>query len=130
VAEPIELILLRQWASYLALPVWVVDATGALIYYNESAEPILGRRFEEAGPMSVDELSSIFVTTDETGAPLESADLPIAVAFLEQRPAHRRLRIRGLDGRWRLIEVTAFPVVGQAGRALGAVSMFWEVDGG
>ena len=56
-AEPIEIILLRQWASYLGLPVWIMDAEGSLIFYNEAAELLLGgRRFEESGAISVEDL--------------------------------------------------------------------------
>jgi hypothetical protein len=36
--------------------------------------------------------------------------------------------MRGLDGAWRTIEVTAFPIEGQAERHLGAVALFWEAD--
>jgi len=35
--------------------------------------------------------------------------------------------IEGLDGVRRLIEVTAFPISGQAERYLGALAIFWEV---
>jgi hypothetical protein len=35
--------------------------------------------------------------------------------------------IQGLDQVRRHIEVTAFPLIGQAGRHLGAVAIFWEV---
>ena len=41
-------------------------------------------------------------------------------------PAHRSFWIRGLDGQLRKIEVTAFPLVGQAERFLGAIAIFWE----
>lgn len=124
--QPIELILLRQWASYLALPVFITDGEGNLLFYNEPAELLLGRRYDEAGEMSVEQLSGIFATETEDGAPLASAELPIAVALVTRRPAHQRLRIRGLDGAWRTIEVTALPIEGQSERHLGAVAIFWE----
>jgi PAS domain-containing protein len=127
--QPIELILTRQWASYLAVPVWVMGENGDLLYYNESAEAVLGRRFEEAGEMPGAELASIFQTTSEDGSPLKSEELPINIALLERRPAHSRLRLRGLDGFWRLVDVAAFPLEGQGGRQLGAVAIFWEVAG-
>ena len=34
----VEIILMRQFASYLALPIFVVDPKGDLIYFNEPAE--------------------------------------------------------------------------------------------
>lgn len=43
----VELILLRQPASYLTIPIFVVDTKGTLIYFNEPAEVLVSRRFEE-----------------------------------------------------------------------------------
>jgi PAS domain-containing protein len=128
--QPIELILLRQCSSYLALPIWLMDHEGRLIFYNEGAEKLLGRRFEETGAIELQELGSLFVTTAEDGSPLASDELPIGVALLHRIPAHRRVRITGFDAVSRLLDVTAFPVIGQGDRWLGAVAMFWEVEAG
>jgi PAS domain-containing protein len=127
--QPIEIILLRQWASYIAIPTWIVDTNGDLIYYNEPAEPILGEKFENHGPINNADLARRFVTTAEDGSPIRAEELPIVVALNEGRPDHLRIRILGLDGTSRLINVSAFPVEGQGGRQLGAVAMFWEVPG-
>ncbi len=124
--QEIELILLRQCASHLAMPVWLMGSSGELLYYNEPAEPILGRRFDEAGEMPGEELAAMFQTTADDGAPLDAGALPINIALAERRPAHLPFRIKGLDGVWRSIEVTAFPIEGQGGRHLGAVAIFWE----
>ena len=83
--QPIELILTRQWASYLAVPVWVMGENGHLSYYNEPAETVLGRRFDEAGEMPAEELATIFQTTSEDGSRLNSESLPINIALLERR---------------------------------------------
>ena len=51
----IEVILLRQLASYLATsrcPSSSLDSRGTLAFYNEPAEIILGKRFDETGEMS------------------------------------------------------------------------------
>ena len=128
--QPIELILTRQWASYLVVPVWVMGENGHLVYYNEPAEAVLGRRFDEAGEMPAEELATIFQTTGEDGSPIDSGSLPINIALLERRPAHLRLRIRGLDRQWRLVDASAFPIEGQGGWHLGAVAIFWEAEPG
>jgi len=125
--QPIELILTRQWASYLAVPVWVMGENGHLVYYNEPAEEVLGRRFDEAGEMPAEELATIFQTTAEDGSPLPSEALPANIALLERRPAHLRHRFRSLDGLWRVVDVAALPIEGQGGRFLGVVAIFWEV---
>ena len=122
----VEVILMRQTASYLATPIFVVDPDGRLLYYNEPAEDILGRRYDEAGEMPQAEWASIFTPTDEQGHALPPERLPLSIAVAEQRPAHGPMWIRGLDGTLRHIAVTAFPLIGQAGRFLGAVAFFWE----
>ena len=48
-ALPIQIILIRQLAGYLSVPLFLVDPKGDLLFYNEPAEAILGRRFEETG---------------------------------------------------------------------------------
>jgi len=48
------------------------------------------------------------------------------IALSKRHPAHKLFWIEGLDGVLREIEVTAFPLVGQADRFLGALAIFWE----
>lgn len=121
----IEVILTRQLASYLAMPIFVVDPDGSLLYYNEPAEVLLGRRFEEAGEMPLTEWVTAFAPADEEGTRLDPDHVPLVVALRERRPVHRAIRIRGLDGVAHKIKVTAFPLEGQGGRHLGAVAIFW-----
>jgi PAS domain-containing protein len=125
--KEIELILARQLASYLVMPIFIVDPQGTLIYYNEPAERILGRHFEETGEMPVEEWSTLFNPTDENDKPLAPESLPLVIALTQHHPAHRDFWIEGLDGVRRLIEVTAFPLNGQGERYLGALAIFWEV---
>jgi PAS domain-containing protein len=126
--HPLELILIRQWASYLTMPVFVIAADGQLAYYNEPAETLLGRTFDEAGEMPLHQLTDIFEITDENGGPIEITQFPLAVAWLEHRPSHGRVRYRALDGPWRLVDVTAIPIEGHDEQHLGAVAIFWEVN--
>jgi PAS domain-containing protein len=124
--QPIEIILLRQWASHMAMPVWIAGTHGELLFYNEPAEEILGRRFDEAGPMHLKDLPTIFETTAPDGTPIEEARLPIARALTERIPTHMRVRITALDGATRIIDITAIPIVVQGGHYLGAMAIFWE----
>ena len=127
--QAVELILMRQLASYLTMPIFLVGTDENLLFYNEAAEALLGRPYDEAGLMPLEELSTIFETTGEDGSPLPPERLPVAIALRERRPAHLRIKYRALDGVSRTVDVTAFPLEGQAGRHLGAVAIFWEVDG-
>lgn len=124
----LELILVRQLAGYLALPIFVVDPAGNLLYYNEPAELLLGLRYDETGEMPVEEWSTVFVPRDDDGNPLAPEDLPLVRALAQKSPQHGRMVIDGLDGGERALDVTALPLVGQHGRELGALAVFWEAD--
>ena len=123
----IEVILTRQLASYLALPIFIVDEDGTLIFYNEPAEAILGQRFEETGEMPADEWAQAYTVTADDGTPVAPESLPLTIALRQHRPAHGRLTMVGRDLVRRQIEITAFPLTGQSGRHLGAVAIFWEI---
>lgn len=126
--QPIELILLKQWATHIATPVWLMDVQGNLIFYNDPAESILGRRFDEVGEIHADELAEVFETTGLDGEPIPSQELPVVVALAEHNPAHRSLRIRRLDtGESLEIAVTAIPIEGQGGTHFGVMALFWEI---
>jgi PAS domain-containing protein len=126
--KEIEVILTRQLASYLAMPIIIIDSTGTLLFYNEPAEVIFGMRFEETGELSADEWAQTLVVTDERGTPLAPETRPLLIALTERRPTHCDMWLQGLDHVRRHIEVTAFPLIGQAGGHLGAVGIFWEVE--
>lgn len=126
--KEIELILMRQMASYLATPIFVVDPEGTLLFYNEPAEVLLGRRFDEAGEMPIAEWSTIFEQRDDDDLPLPPDAIPLVVAVRERRLAYRVLRITGLDGVARKLEVVAFPLEGQGGRHLGAAAVFLDIE--
>ena len=123
----VELILLRQLASYLTIPIFVVDAKGTLIYFNEPAENFLARRFDETEELTLEEWTEIVAPSGPDGAPLLPDQRPILASLEEHRPAHAKIWISDQVGQRHEIEVTTFPIVGQAGRHLGAVALFWGV---
>ncbi len=126
--QPVEMILLRQVASYLTIPVWMMDAGGNLVYYNEPAERLLGIQFDDAGPIEADQVSALFQTSDLDGQPLDDHHLPIVVALRKQMPHHKDIRFRGADGIWREVSVSALPVGGHGGRFVGVFATFWETQ--
>jgi len=128
--KEIELILIRQLASYLAMAVFLVDAEGNLVFYNEPAERILGHRFDETGEMAATEWATAWMPTDEKGNPVAPEELPLWISLHERRVATGRCWIRGFDNVPRYIEVVAFPLLGQGERHLGAVSLLWEAEQG
>ena len=126
--QPVEMILLRQLASYLAIPMWMMDDTGNLIYYNEAAEGLLGIRFDDVGPITSENLVGAWNVTQLDGSALPEYDFPVVTALSKRKPAHRAIRFQGMDGVWRAVEVTALPIEGQGERFLGVLATFWEVE--
>ena len=111
--------------SNLTTPAFLIDSGGVLVFFNEAAGDLLGISYEEAGPMPATEWGTRFEPVADDGAPVAVEELPISVALSEGRPAHRALCIRSADGEERIIEVTAFPVVGRSGQS-GALAVFWS----
>jgi PAS domain-containing protein len=130
-AEPvqreIEIILIRRWASYVTLPLFLVSAEGDVLYYNDSAGRMLGRTYDESGSMTADELAEIYSTAREGGEPMPAHELPLLRALRTRQPAYGRLRYRALDDREWSVEICAMPVTGLAERFLGVLVAFWEV---
>jgi PAS domain-containing protein len=120
------LILAREFASKLATATFIADAEGNLVFYNEPAEAILGRTFAEAGDIRAEEWASLFKIEELDGTPVPLEKNPGGVALLERRPAHRELRITGLDGVTRTISATAFPLLARSEELVGMVAIFWE----
>jgi len=125
IQQTVELILLKQVAGFLATPMFLVGPDGTLVYYNEPAEPILGRRYEETGQMPLEEWGSVFSPTDSLGRPMAPAELPLVRALVERVPSTGSFFIRGLDGVSRHLSVTAVPLEGPGGANLGALAIFW-----
>ena len=126
--HPIQIILTRQLAGYLSVPLFLVDPKGNLLFYNEPAEALLGLRFDETGAMPAEEWSTVFTPVDGEGQPIPPAKLPLMIALEKRRPAYRRFFIRGLNGVRRHLEVAAIPIAGIQGDFLGAVALFWELS--
>ena len=122
----IGLILMRQLADGLAVPMLLADQRGDLLFFNEAAERLLGQRFDDVGELMLEERQRIFAFRDVDGVPVPDEQVPLVVALREQRPVHRRVFMHGLDGADREIEVTAFPLLSGGGHLIGGVAMFWE----
>ena len=125
--QAVEMILVRQLAGYLFVPALVMDTTGTVVFYNEPAERILGVRFEETGRLDPEEADRLIEISDDPGAGPDDAARPLVIALQQRRPAHARRWLLRRSDRVRLqVELTAFPVIDQEDRLLGAVAMFWE----
>lgn len=118
--------LAQQFAEKLAMPIFIVNPGGDLIYYNEPAGGLLGTRFNETGIMPASEWSTKFHPVDQYGESVPPDDLPLVIAVKEHRPAHKIFWIIDMEGNLRELEVTALPIIGQAGQFMGGMAIFWE----
>jgi PAS domain-containing protein len=125
-AYEIEIILNRQLADCLSIPVFITDTTGNLIFYNEPAETLLGTRFEDTGELRVEMWSTVFNPLDEEKKPLPPEELPLVQTLKDQLPHHKTFWIVSLNGKEENISVTSFPIIGRSGKFLGAVAIFWK----
>ncbi|HEV2857759.1 MAG TPA: PAS domain-containing protein [Solirubrobacterales bacterium] len=122
--RPLELILARNLMSALSTPAFLVDEGGLLVFYNEAAGLLLGKRFEELGTVGPQEWGSLFGPFDESGQPIPYDNLPIVKAVRAGRPAHAEMTVRSTDGSNHDVEVSAFPILTAHG-SQGAIAVFW-----
>ena len=80
----IEIILSRQLADCLSVPVFIVDPQGTLLFYNAPAEVILGQKFQDTGAMPVGEWGTNFFPHDGEGNQIPPSELPLVTDH--QRP--------------------------------------------
>ena len=124
--RPLELILARNLLASLSTPAFLVDGKGEVAFYNEAAGGLLGRRYEDAGPIPAAEWTTTFGPFDDAGEPIPFEQLDLTEALMGNRPAHDQFCIRSVDGGSHEIEVSGIPIVGTGGYR-GAMVVFWPV---
>jgi PAS domain-containing protein len=127
--KPLELIHARNLLTIISTPAFLVEGDGTLVFYNEAAGMLVGKRFEEAGKMSPEDWRQAFGPVDADGRPIDFEELPLTRALREGCPAHDRFRLRSADGAEHDIEISAIPLVGFAGFQ-GALAIFWPLGSG
>ena len=124
--KDLMLILARELATNASTPMFIADAEGTLVFYNEPAERILGRTFAAAGEINASQWEEMFQVETLDGQPMPLEQMPSGIAFLERRAASGPLRIKSLDGKAHTLETTAFPLFKRGSDFVGVVVLFWE----
>jgi hypothetical protein len=127
-AKSLPLILARELAANLATPMFLLDAHGMLVFYNDAAAVLIGKPFMELGEIPSNEFAEVLQVTTLDGQPLHRKDSPAGIAYYQQRPAHRTLYATGYNGVRRAVHSTAYPLFGTEGEMHGVFSVFWELD--
>jgi PAS domain-containing protein len=121
------LIVARSFATKLATPTLIIDASGNLVYFNDAAAEVLGRSYVDIGALQASHWQELFQPRTSDEEPLTAEQTPGGIALLERRPVHDSFFMRGLDGREREITVTAFPLFSHPNEVVGVMSIFWEL---
>ena len=125
--KPLELILARNLLSSISTPGFLVDANNELVFYNDAASVLLGKRFEETGKMPLSQWGAMFGPFDDGGERLPVTDLPLTIALQHGRPSYARFHVRSTKGETHEIEVAALPLVATGGGFRGAMAVFWPI---
>jgi PAS domain-containing protein len=125
--QPLLLIQARNLITSLALPAFLTDPDGRLLFFNDAAAAVLGRRFEEVGPQPQEEWARDIGPFDDDGEPLAVDSLPLATALRDGRPAQGRFNVRLNESGLREVEVSALPLL-EPGFYEGALVVFWPVE--
>jgi PAS domain-containing protein len=128
-SQPIELILARNLVSAITLAAFLVDPEGKLVFFNDTAGELVGRRFEDVGRLRQEDWASEFGPFDEFGEMLPTDGLPLTLALREGLPAHDRFHISVRDEELVEVDVSALPLVTADGFK-GAIVVFWRTESG
>lgn len=124
--KQLVLILARAFASNLSTPTLLADARGYLVFYNEAAEAVVGKRFSETGEMPLDDWIAAFEPRTAESDPLPADRRPARIALDERRPAHLSYVVTSADGVEREIEVIALPLFAHTDEFVGIIVIFWR----
>ena len=114
-AKSLPLILARELSANLATPMFLLDARGMLVFYNDAAALLMGRPFTEMGE----------IAASDFGADLRALRAAEQLED-ERRPAHQTVLATMYNGNRLLLEATAYPLFGANGEMHGVISVFWE----
>lgn len=120
----LALVVAREVAAHATVAMFVVDADGTLVFYNEAAEEILGRRYKDAGALRLEQWVSAFNPDTDDGRPIAADSMPLSVALVRRQASSMTMRIREIGGTRKAISVMAFPLLA-GDECAGAVAIFW-----
>jgi hypothetical protein len=105
---------------------FLLDAGGMLVFYNDAAALVLGKPFAELGEMPSGEFGAALQLSTVDGNAIPRRESPAGIAYYQRRPAHRTVVATGFSGERRTYEATAYPLLGAQGEMHGVVAVFWE----
>src|SRR3954465_4585904 len=129
-SPPLELILARNLISGIGLAAFLIDPDGVLVFFNDAAGELIGRRFEEGGQLDPDGWNAEFGPFDEFGQLVPTASMPLTKALRHGLPANGCFRVSAGEGKDLIdVEGSALPLPTAEGFQ-GAIIGFWRAESG
>jgi PAS domain-containing protein len=125
--RPIELILARNLLSSVSTPALLMGRGGEVVFFNEAAGNLLGRRFEEMGTLPADAWIKEFGPFDSNGEPIPYEEIGIVDVIRGNRPGLAQFHIRSSHGESHEVQASAFPLVSPKGLQ-GGIVFFWPLE--
>ena len=85
--QEIEVILSRHLSEYLAMPIFIVNPDGDLIFYNEPAEAILGTRYSETGSLPASQWATMFHPVNQDNTHIRRREMYNHIPKVHDEPA-------------------------------------------
>lgn len=124
--KSLVLIRAKHLAESVTTPMFLADAEGSLIFYNEAAEALLGRPFVDSGALSPTDWQEAFNVRDRDDSPFPLESMASWVQLQSERPAMGHIKFSGADGTDHLVATCAFPLFTEQQRFDGALILFWR----
>lgn len=124
-AHSLPLIVAREFASNVAVPVFLVDADNELVFYNEAAQIAFGQPFALPGTLKHGDWSETFKPTRPDGSDYPRAELPVVIALEQRRPAHGVMQVQAPDGARVVVDITAIPLWSSPEEFAGVMAIGW-----
>jgi len=125
--KPLLLIQARNLITNLALPGFLTDRDGGLLFFNDAAAEFLGQGFEEVGPLPRERWARQFGPFDDDGCPLAADNHPFARSLRDGRPVQGRFRLALGSDKPEQVELSAIPML-DPDHFEGALIVFWPVE--
>lgn len=126
--KSLVLIRAKHLAESMTTATFLADGDGSLIFFNEAAELLVGRTFNDVGPLSAAQWQESLNVRSRDGSPLPLEAMPSWMAVQRQRPDLGHVRFTALDGNECFIATCAIPLFAPPDRFEGALVIFWEEE--
>lgn len=123
--RPVALLMARELAANMSMPMFLVDEEARLVFFNEAAQSLFGAPYGEVGPLGRGQWSQRFQPLAADGSVMPRSEMPLVIAVEECRPAHAVQSVLQGDGSRIVIDLTAIPLFSHDGVFGGAMVVFW-----